>query len=81
MEIIILSAVIVFLMTLLIVQQVLNTKEKKDLLNRLMSKDFTDYAGNTAYLNSKNQQPQKAVEETLDRLLRQEAENYLPVGS
>jgi hypothetical protein len=80
METIVLAATTLFLMVLLVIQQVLNIKEKKDLLNRIMSRDFTDYSSNSAYLNSK---PQKvtAVEDAVDKLLRQEAEQYMSVGS
>lgn len=81
MEVIVLGATVLFLMTLLVIQQVLNMKEKKDLLNRIMSRDFTDYSSNTAYMDSQKQPTQKVVADTLDKLLRDEAETYLPVGS
>jgi len=55
-------------------------KERQELINKLMSKDFTEYANNYSYMNPIEKSP-LSVEEVAVELMRQSEQDSLPVGT
>ena len=53
----------ILLIVVIILQSLLHYRERRDLYNRLMSKDFTEY-------NQKNSPPPKPIPSAHDRVLK-----------
>ena len=56
-----------------------NRKERQLFVDKLMARDFTEYASNYTYMNQQPGQP-PSIEELADEILRR-SEEGIPVGS
>ena len=54
-------------------------KKELELINRLMSRDYTDYVNNRVYMKNANSTPSPQAD--LDALLKMEAQENWPVGN
>lgn len=55
-------------------------KKEDDLLNRVMSRDYTDYTTNQVYTTNANRKQEPTLEEMADRYIKME-EQGIPVTS
>ena len=78
--IIVLGAVILYQGIVNYLEKERHDKKEAEMLNRIMSKDYTDYTTNEVYkLNASREA--KSPEVTLDDLLRAETQENFPVGN